>query len=136
MGSLYVKGSKLWARYKDERGKWKGAPTPYRPGDETKARRFLKSLEAESEAKRKFVEEGETDRNGPITVAAYVERWVTDRKQLGLVSASDDNARLKLHALKFVGEMPLEDVRPRHLRDMVLAMRKDAVLAPRTIRKV
>ena len=32
--------------------------------------------------------------------------------------------------------MPLEDVRPRHLRDMVLAMRKEAVMAPRSIRKV
>ncbi len=32
MGSLYVKGTKLWARYKDEHGVWKGAPTPYRPG--------------------------------------------------------------------------------------------------------
>ena len=33
MGSLYLKGSKLWARYKNEQGKWTGAPTPYRPGD-------------------------------------------------------------------------------------------------------
>jgi hypothetical protein len=43
MGSLYIKGSKLWARYKDEHGVWKGAPTPYRPGDEANARRFLKA---------------------------------------------------------------------------------------------
>jgi integrase len=69
-------------------------------------------------------------------VASYADRWVADRKQLGLVSASDDGARLKLHALKFIGGMSLGDVRPRHLRDMVLAMRKDAVLAPRSIRKV
>jgi hypothetical protein len=37
MGSLYRKGAKLWARYKDESGAWCGAPTPYRPGEETKA---------------------------------------------------------------------------------------------------
>jgi integrase len=61
---------------------------------------------------------------------------VADRKQLGLVSACDDETRLKLHAFRFIGEMPLEDVRPRHLRDMVLAMRKEAVMAPRSIRKV
>ena len=61
---------------------------------------------------------------------------MADRHQLGLVSASDDRARLKLQALKFIGAMPMEDVRPRHLRDMVLEMRKDAVLAPRTIRKI
>jgi hypothetical protein len=52
MGSLYTKGTKLWARYKDELGRWKGAPTPYRPGDEAKARRFLKGLEAESDKDR------------------------------------------------------------------------------------
>jgi integrase len=136
MGSLYIKGSKLWARYKDERGKWKGAPTPYRQGDEAKARRFLKGLEAESEATRHFVERDDVPHKGPITVAAYAARWVNDRKQLGLVTASDDGARLNLHALKFIGGMALEDVRPRHLRDMVLTMRKDAVLAPRSIRKV
>jgi hypothetical protein len=71
MGSLYIKGSKLWARYKDELGKWKGAPTPYRQGDDAKARRFLKSLEAESEAKRQFVERDDAPHKGPITVAAY-----------------------------------------------------------------
>lgn len=26
MGSLYIKGAKLWARYKDQHGAWKGAP--------------------------------------------------------------------------------------------------------------
>jgi integrase len=46
MGSLYVKGAKLWARYKVEHGAWKGAPTSYRPGDEANARRFVKTLEA------------------------------------------------------------------------------------------
>jgi len=136
MGSLYIKGSKLWARYKDERGKWKGGPTPYRPGDEAKARLFLKGLENESAAKRAYSERtGETPK-GPITVARYGDRWVADRKQLGLVSASDDAARLRLHALKFIGDMPLADVRPRHLRDMVLELRKKAAMAPRSIRKV
>jgi integrase len=136
MGSLYVKGSKLWARYKDEHGVWKGAPTPYRPGDEANARRFVKTLEAASEAKSSFNKRTTGERKGPITVAGYAERWVADRKQLGLVSACDDDTRLKLHAFRFIGEMPLEDVRPRHLRDMVLAIRKEAVMAPRSIRKV
>jgi hypothetical protein len=41
MASLYVKGRKLWARFKDESGKWTGAPTPYRPGEEAKVQRYL-----------------------------------------------------------------------------------------------
>jgi integrase len=135
MGSLYVKGSKLWARYKNEQGKWKGAPTPYRPGDEVKARRFVKELEAESQAKGAFARRnGES--KGPIIVADYANRWVEDRKQLGLATASDDLARLRLHVLPTLGGMALEDVRPRQIRDLVLALRKQAVLAPRSIRHV
>jgi len=135
MGSVYLKGSNLWARYKNEQGRWKGAPTPYRPGDEAKARRFLKGLEAESQAKGDFARRnGES--KGPITVAEYANRWVEDRKQLGLVTASDDLARLRLHVLPTLGGMALEDVRPRQIRDLVLALRKQDVLAPRSIRHV
>jgi hypothetical protein len=103
MGSLYVKGSKVCARYKNEQGRWKGAPTPYRPGDEAKARRFLKGLEAESQAKGDFARRSGDRRKGPITVADYATRWVTDQQQLGLVSAGDDANRLKRHACRWSG---------------------------------
>jgi hypothetical protein len=75
MGSLYVKGAKLWARYKDEHGAWKGAPTPYRPGDEANARRFLKGLESATEAKTSFRKRTGSERKSPITVAEYAGRW-------------------------------------------------------------
>ncbi len=136
MGSLYVKGTKLWARYKDEHGVWKGAPTPYRPGDEANARRFLKTLEATSEAKNSFAKRTDGQRKGPITVADYAVRWTDDRKDLGLASAGDDLTRLRFHILPTLGTMPLEAVRPRHIRDLVLDLRRQAVLAPRTIRHV
>jgi hypothetical protein len=35
MSSLYVKGKTLYARYKDESGKWTCESTPFRPGQET-----------------------------------------------------------------------------------------------------
>src|SRR6266404_1426882 len=124
MGSLYVKGKKLWARYKDEHGKWKGAPTPFRPGAEAKARVFVRLLENQSKAKGDFTRRDDESRSGPITVAVYAKRWVSDRKQLGLVSAGDDDNRLTRHALSHIGEMTLEDVRPRHLKDVVLELRK------------
>jgi integrase len=136
MGSLYVKGSKLWARYKGEHGAWKGAPTPYRPGDEANARRFVKGLEAATEAKSSFRKRTGGERKSPITVADYAGRWTDDRKELGLATASDDLARLRLHILPVLGTMPMEEVRPRHIRDLVLAMRKQDVLAPRSIRHV
>jgi integrase len=136
MGSLYIKGAKLWARYKDEHGVWKGAPTPYRPGDEANARRFLKTLEAASEAKSSFNKRAGGEKKGPITVADYAVRWTDDRKELGLATASDDLTRLRFRILPVLGTMPIEEVRPRHIRDLVLAMRKADVLAPRSIRHV
>jgi len=136
MGSLYVKGSKLWARYKDERGQWKGSPTPYRPGDDAKARLFVKRLENQCAAKRSYGEQSGEEPKGPISVARYAERWVADRKQIGLATASDDLARLRLHVLPTLGTMALEAVRPRHIRDLVLDLRKRGVLAPRSVRHV
>jgi hypothetical protein len=50
-------------------------------------------------------------------------------------SWNDDQARLR-HALPAIGGMNLDDVRPRHLRDVVLELRKKNALAPRTIRHV
>jgi hypothetical protein len=68
MGSLYLKGSKLWARYKKRAGQVEGRSHFLPPGDGVKARRFLKGLEAESEAKGDFARRnGES--KGPITVA-------------------------------------------------------------------
>jgi hypothetical protein len=44
MASVYKRGNKLWARLKDESGKWSCEATPFRPGQEVEARRYLKSL--------------------------------------------------------------------------------------------
>jgi integrase len=133
MGSLYRKGAKLWARYKDETGSWRGAPTPYRPGEETQARRFLKRLEVGIDARKQSADGGASQ--GPITVASYATRWIADRKALGLKAAGDDENRLK-HALPLLGAMKLDEIRPRQIRDLVLELRKQATLAPRTIRHV
>ena len=61
---------------------------------------------------------------------------MADRKQIGLATASDDLARLRLHVLPTIGMMALEAVRPRHIRDLVLDLRKRGVLAPRSVRHV
>ena len=44
MSSVYKRGNKLWARLKDESGKWSCEATPFRTGQEVEARRYLKSL--------------------------------------------------------------------------------------------
>jgi integrase len=136
MGSLYLKGKKLWARYKNERGEWAGAPTPYRPGEETKAQRFLSELEATVPAKVEAKSQMDLAPGEPITVARYADRWMAGRRKIGLATADDDASRLRLHALPIIGTLKLEEVRPRHVRDLVLQLRAAAQLAPRSIRHV
>jgi hypothetical protein len=126
VGSLYARGPKLWCRYKDASGQWASCSTPFQVGEEDRARRYLRKLEEIMSAPGTVLP----------TVAAYAETWLADRRALGLRSVDDDAARLNLHALPALGTMHLDEVRPRHLRDLVLDLRKRGELAPRTIRHV
>jgi hypothetical protein len=72
----------------------------------------------------------------PMTVATYVKRWLADRQRLGLRSVPDDSSRMNLHVLPRIGAMELHEVRPRHLREMVLQLRETGKLAPRMIHHV
>lgn len=93
-------------------------------------------------------ESGLLDAKNHITVARYAVRWVKARRDRGQRTWKDDEDRL-LHALPHLGSMRLEEVRPRHLKDLVQHLmqhgqqrRKRAKpgvsyrLAPRTIRHV
>ena len=71
----------------------------------------------------------------PITVAEYVKAWVSRRRELD-ISADDVEARLRLHAMDALGSMRMDEVKPRHLRDLVLELRAGGKLAARTIRQV
>ncbi len=69
------------------------------------------------------------------TVRQYTEQWVARREELGLTSVGDDEARLRLHVFPVIGDMPMGDVKPRHMRDLILALRSGGNLAARTILK-
>ena len=56
MSSIYVKANKIYARYKDESGKWTAEATPFRPGQEVKARQFVKQLESRAKATRELTD--------------------------------------------------------------------------------
>lgn len=71
----------------------------------------------------------------------YGEEWHTRR--LDLSAADDEECRLRLHVYPYIGHMALGDVRPRHIRDLVNALKnkltagpKREKLAPRTVRSV
>lgn len=132
MSSLYVKGKKLYARFKDESGKWSCEATPFRPGQEIEARRYLKRLETRIVATRETTDAVDLEPGTPITVAQYAKKWLRDREPLRHASHKDEVCRIEKHMLPRLGHMELSDVRPRHIREFVLDLRQGD-LAPRTI---
>jgi integrase len=143
MGSVFKRGdSKFWwVAFKDLDGKWRNVSSE--ETDEQQAKRFLKILERKVQAE---FEAGITIDSGPMTVARYAERWIADRKKRGISSANDDETRLS-HAIPMIGSLKLDEVRPKHIRDLVRdlmsATKKDeetgakvARFAPRTIRHI
>jgi hypothetical protein len=72
----------------------------------------------------------------PLSVEQHATKWITDRRPLNLATASDDETRLKKHALPTIGHLRLDEVRPRHIRGLVKTLRAEGKLAPRTIYRV
>jgi integrase len=132
MSSLYVKDKRICARYKDSAGKWCSKVLPFRPGEETQAQRYLKRLEAKIVAVKEFADTAGLMPGEPVTVAQYTERWLKQRERLHHASHKDEACRLKKHMLPRLGQMLLDEVRPRHIRDFVLDLR-GGPLAPRTV---
>jgi integrase len=140
VGTVYKRRNKLWISYKDAAGERQWDPTPYRPGEEAKARKALADLERRIEAERRIGAEPEMPA-GPLTVKTYGERWLKARPAQGIETAKDDVTRMHLHVWPTLGDVPLAKLRPRHVRDLMRDLRsKDSkrgkALSPRTIRNV
>lgn len=127
---VFRRHRKLWIRYKDETGEWRNKRTPYAVGQEDLAERAYAAT-VERVAAAVEVTDGET-----LTVHRFAERWIKERRARGVASVGDEETRLERHALPMLGDMRLDAVRPRHLRQLVLDLRAAAALAPRTIRYV
>src|SRR5687767_4723770 len=117
MASIYIRGNKLWARIRDRKGKRAGRPTPYNVGDEAKAKRYADELQrVENSAKAPA---SEPDPAAPMTVESFARLWLDERRKLGVASVNDDESRLTIHVFPVLGAMRLDEVRPRHVRDLV-----------------
>lgn len=117
MGSIFARGSKLYMKYKTVAGDWKQRPTGYAVGQEKDAAKFLTQLEAQIAS---AVALGERE-EGPLTVRRYHERWSERRRDKGVASAKDDEARVRLHVLPAIvdkttgrsfGDLVLDEVKP------------------------
>jgi integrase len=80
---------------------------------------------------------------GALTVAEYIEQWIKMRWQIE--TWKDEAGRLRLHVVPLIGHMAIADVRPKHIRDLINAIKrktsdapkcKDKPLAPRTVRLI
>src|SRR3990167_8901828 len=127
---VYRRHNRLWCNLRDESGQWVKKPTPDAVGEEKKAEKYA------AERQRIIDERRAAGTEGPLTVKRYSEAWTKERRERGVRSADVEAATLKKHALPHLGGLTLTEVRPRHVRDMVRALRKAGTLAPRTIRNV
>lgn len=175
MASIYPRGDVLWIKFKNQDGRHQCRSSGYRRGQEALARQLAIEVERQARAGRvasdppgtpaaRSPEPSPADgraaaaaivslqpmrRIGPaapadaLTVAEYVEQWIQGRA--GVATASDEAARLRLHVLPIIGHMAVAEVRPRHIRDLVNAVKsktsvapkcRGQLLAPRTVRLI
>lgn len=148
---VYARGRVLWLRYDDADGETQYRSSGLHVGHEKQAHAMLDEIERQVSGER-------AHRNPPAkaaltsrgkTVAEFAYEWIAGRQHIAGVS--DEESRLKNHVLPLIGSMPIRDVKPRHIRDVVLALRakhkflgnghktKDGgpeKLAPRTVRSI
>lgn len=124
---LTLRSGKYWLRFKMPDGRWTEQPTDYVPGQETEALRALeqvkRSLAAGAELKGK--------KSGPVTVGDFVEAKFFPLRRDTVEDWKSDETRLKAHVLSFktdagvlLRDMPIREVRTRHLVAAFLAFRK------------
>jgi integrase len=140
---VYARGSKLWIRFRDIGGKWRDAFSGYLVGQEALAG----EVHAEIVARVAASEQTEHVKHAPSaprpsthdtpavgTVRGFASGWIVKRREREL-DWRNDESRLRHHVLPEIGDLPLAEVRARHLVDLFHKLRTDRKrnLAQRTI---
>jgi integrase len=128
---VYTRGNKLWIRFRDADGKWRDSSTGFDVGQEELAQVM------HDEAVTRIAAATRTVKHAPargLTVRVFVAEWLPRRRERGMDWKSDEG-RLRLHVLPYIGDLPLAEVRARHLVDLFHKLRTDRErdLAQRTI---
>jgi integrase len=132
MSSIFTRGNKLWLSFKDQNGKWLQRSTGLNANQKRQATQILKRIEERIDAGKTFDEES----LGPVTVRRYFEHWIEERRKIGIRSVDDEKTRLLKHAIPAIGLLQLEEVKPRHVQNLVQELKRSTKLAPRTIHHV
>ena len=124
---IYARGNTLWMRYRDIDGKWRNASTTYRVGDEERAEKALEEVEARIASMRT---PSKVASKSLMTLRAYAAKW---QKGRDIATLKDDQGRLDNHILPALGDIPLCELRPRHIRDFVEALKKKKKIRQRRL---
>jgi len=136
MGCVYLRGNRLWIKYKDENGEWAYESTKLPAGEEKKAKKILRSIEKRFEATTEFKERTGIDSN-PTVREFGTKHWIPERRALGIEDWKNDASRLRDHVYPYIGDMRLDQpVQPRHIVHMVNELRKKPNIAPKTVRNI
>ncbi len=129
MASITSRGGRLYAKMKSIDGKWMRLRTDFVDGQEAEAKRWAEEQEQRVAGARN-AKGGE---QGPLTITLYARAWLKKRKTK---TVGDDRGRLENHVIPRIGHLEVKDARPRHFRDLIMALRNETDLAPKTIREI
>jgi integrase len=149
VASIYAKKGTdvLWARLKDESGKWIGKPTRYKKGDEKNAKRYADAAQKKIDERRSSGSDQQA-----LTVKVWADRWLATRREThratlarynetghGTVQYRDhanDESRMAKHVIPHIGSMLIAEVHAKHLVAWIHTLRTTTTLAPHTIRNI
>ncbi len=129
MSGIYPKRGKLYLRLKVN-GKWVGVATEFRVGQERRALAMLDQLEARLAAGESIDVAG-----GAPTVASWLPAWLRTRKE-HVQTWRNDDAVMRLHVVPQLGSRRLDQVRPKHVLELVRSWRArtgEHAMAPKSI---
>jgi integrase len=127
MASVYLKRGKFWARLRGDKqpGKWSSVPTG--ETDRAEAMKFAEAAQKAIDKRPKPVNK--------LSYRAWITEWLEKREESG-ADWKKDKGRLSKHVLPVLGDVNLTELTPKHLVDLVHALRFKTKLANRTVRNV
>ena len=127
---MFTRGNRIYLRLKHVDGTWKNISTGLK--DDEAGRKQAEKLQADME--RQVTEQLAASNGTPLlTLTRYATEWLAKRTN---VTAADDKAKITKHVLPRMGHMLMAEIKPKHLDDLILALRAEGKLAPRTIRSL
>jgi integrase len=126
MGSMYGKRGRIWLRVQIQ-GAWRDRPTGL--DDTPENRKIAREILRQREAMVAAAEEAGLPPQEPVTLADWWRVWA--KRHEDDRSHVDDRGRWA-HLAPLLGQIRLDDVRPRHVRAALRELRAKE-LAPRTV---